>query len=138
DAYEQAHPPGAVWASRARLDAVAALARGGRAVVLFSLDGRLAHLAAQDLHEAAPQAAIAVVRGGVAAWRAQGLPLTPAAAPLAREARIDFLFWAHDRRRGNAESMRAYLAWERQLLAQASREPGGFPLAGGPAHEELA
>ena len=53
----------------------------------------------------------------------------PPADALTREQRIDFLFWAHDRRSGNAASMRAYLDWEKQLTAQAQREPAGFPLA---------
>lgn len=129
-----AHPPGAMWANRARLDAVLAMARAGLPLLLLSSDGRLAQLAAADVLEHAPGAHVAVVRGGEAAWAAAGLPLEAGADDdLAREDRIDFLYWAHDRRRGNAQAMKAYLDWEKQLVAQAVREPGGFPLSL-PAH----
>lgn len=130
EAFLNAHPPGAKWANRARLDAVLALAHAGKPLLLFSSDGRLAQLAAADVLEDAPGARVAVVRGGEAAWAAAGLPLEAGAeGDLAREDRIDFLYWAHDRRRGNAQAMKAYLDWEKQLVAQAEREPGGFPLA---------
>lgn len=130
EAFLNARPPGATWANRARLGAVLALARAGRPLLLFSSDGRLAQLAAADVLEQAPGARVSVVRGGDAAWAAAGLPLEAGAeGDLAREDRIDFLYWAHDRRRGNAQAMKAYLDWEKQLVAQAGREPGGFPLA---------
>lgn len=130
ESFLSAHPPGAIWANRARLDAVLALARAGQSLLLFSSDGRLAQLAAADVLEQAPGAHVSVVRGGEAAWAAAGLPLEAGAeGDLAREDRIDFLYWAHDRRRGNAQAMKAYLDWEKQLVDQAGREPGGFPLA---------
>lgn len=129
EAFLAAHPPGALWANRARLDAVLALARGGMPVLLFSADGRLAQLAAADVLEHAPGARVAVVRGGETAWAADGLPLEAGAqGDIAPEHRIDFLYWAHDRRRGNAQAMKAYLEWEKQLVSQAESEPGGFPL----------
>lgn len=130
EAFLSAHPPGAMWANRSRLDSVQALARAGRPLLLFSSDGRLAQLAAADVLEHTPGARVAVVRGGDTAWAAAGLPLEAGAeGDIAREDRIDFLYWAHDRRRGNAQAMKAYLDWEKQLVAQARREPGGFPLA---------
>ncbi len=130
EAFLSAHPPGAMWANRSRLDAVQVLARAGRPLLLFSSDGRLAQLTAADVLEHTPGARLAVVRGGDTAWAAAGLPLEAGAeGDIAREDRIDFLYWAHDRRRGNAQAMKAYLEWEKQLVAQARREPGGFPLA---------
>ncbi|WP_059414320.1 rhodanese-like domain-containing protein [Cupriavidus basilensis] len=130
EAYLLAHPPGAAWATRARLDGPIAAAASGQDVILFSEDDRLAHLAAADLLDSVQHASVFVVRGGQASWEAAGEPVeAPPADALTREQRIDFLFWAHDRRSGNAASMRAYLDWEKQLTAQAQREPAGFPLA---------
>lgn len=134
DRFLAASPVAALWANRARLEAVLELARRGQRLVLFSEDGRLAQLAAVDLYEAYPQAELAVVEGGLIAWREAGLSESAPADGLSDAARIDFLFWAHDRRRGNAQAMRAYLDWEKQLLEQAAREPAGFPLSGGPGH----
>lgn len=129
DAFLAERPVGAVWANRAQLEPLQPALREGRPLLLFSADGRLAQLVAADLLESWPQASVQVVRGGQAAWFAAGLPLEPGQADeLTDEARIDFLFWAHDRRRGNAEAMRAYLEWEKQLVSQAAHEPAGFPL----------
>lgn len=129
DAFLVERPTGAIWANRARLDRLHPALREGRPLLLFSDDGRLAQLAAVDLLESSPRTPVHVVRGGQTAWVAAGLPMESGhAGDLPDEDRIDFLFWAHDRRRGNAQAMRAYLAWEKQLVAQAAQEPAGFPL----------
>lgn len=124
-----AHPPGAIWANRARLEGLHALLQAGRVLVLFSEDGRAATLAAHDLREAAPDpdAQVNVVQGGLRAWRQAGLPLHGADADALPQAeRIDVLYWMHDRRSGNKEAMRGYLEWERGLLAQLSRAGFAF------------
>ncbi|MBN9411948.1 MAG: sulfurtransferase [Burkholderiales bacterium] len=126
--YLAGHPPGALWANRSRLDGVATAA-AGRAVLLFSADGESAHLAAADLAERVDSATgIAVVRGGLQAWKAAGLPIESAPEErLTQDERVDTLFWAHDRRRGNPEAMRAYLEWEKNLLSQVAAD--GFRFA---------
>ncbi|WP_159589785.1 rhodanese-like domain-containing protein [Hydrogenophaga sp. BPS33] len=123
--YLSRHPRGALWANRARLGPVVEAAKSTSALLLFSVDGESAHLAALDLQErlGASGPAVQVVRGGMEAWIEAGLPVD--AAPedrLAQADRIDTLYWAHDRRRGNLEAMRTYLEWEKHLLAQMAAD----------------
>ncbi|WP_454689450.1 rhodanese-like domain-containing protein [Achromobacter aloeverae] len=128
--YLAAHPAGAVWANRARLDRLDAALAQGRALVLFSQDGRVAQLAALDLLERGGDPRVAVVRGGLDAWRAAGLPVAAAdeeALPAAD--RIDFLQWAPGRRQGNKDAMQAYLDWEKNLLRQVAAEGFHYGLA---------
>lgn len=127
----RAHPPGARWASRARLEAVFQDLAAGTEILLCSADGGLAHLAGIDLVERDGAARIAVIQGGLQAWEAAGLPLShPEAADADRLLpawqRVDVLYWAQDRRRGNREAMRAYLDWERQLTTQLARDGSAF------------
>ncbi|PLZ02148.1 sulfurtransferase [Burkholderia sp. WAC0059] len=115
-AWLSAHIPGSVWSIRPRL--AAALAQGGHAVTLVADDSRIAAWAVADLPDA-QRYAFSVLDGGFAAWRASGGP--EAAAPadaLPPSARIDYLFFTHDRHAGNKAASREYLAWELGLLAQ--------------------
>jgi rhodanese-related sulfurtransferase len=116
--YRKAHPAGAEWINRARLDAVIDTLREKQAAVVFGDDDQLAALVALDLRERLPHARIECVRGGVAAWRAAGLPVDATPQHPADDARIDYLFWAHDRHEGNVAAITKYLQWEEQLPAQ--------------------
>lgn len=132
DAFLHAHPPGARWASRARLAPLEPLLREGRTLVLFSADAGAAQLAARDLIERAAELEVPpqvwVVHGGQRNWAAHGLPLEPGTPEsLPAEQRIDTLYWGRGRRSGDAAAMRAYLAWERQLLAQTLADEPAFP-----------
>lgn len=123
--YLAAHPPGAVWVNRARIEELDEAVAQGRELVLFSEDGRVAQLAAIDLLERHPAAAsrVKAVRGGKKAWLEAGLPLVCATEDaLSPERRIDFLQWAPGRRQGNKEAMQAYLNWEKNLLQQVANE----------------
>lgn len=117
-AYRKSHPAGTQWANRARLDGLLDTLREKQAAVIFGDDDTIAALLALDLRERLPQARIEVVRGGAAAWRAAGLPVEATQEHPLDEARIDFLFWAHDRHKGNVAAISKYLAWEEQLPAQ--------------------
>lgn len=123
------HPPGAIWANRARLDRVNELLRKGRSLLLFSEDGKAAELAALDLREVAdrPDEQVRVVEGGLRAWRAAGM-LTYASdeCELPQEQRLDTLYWLHDRRHGNKDAMRSYLGWEKGLLGQLEQDGFAF------------
>jgi hypothetical protein len=55
---------------------------------------------------------------GLDAWERAGLPVERFAIVLPREARIDYLFFVHDRHDGNLDAARAYLEWETGLIAQ--------------------
>ncbi|BCJ90439.1 transferase [Terrihabitans soli] len=120
DAYRKERPSGAVWSIRPRLlSAVGDLVPGARVLVIGDEEG-VSALAASDLREAGFDAAI--VAGGVAAWKAAGLPpdTTPSALPDAE--RIDFLTWNWDRHFGNAAASRAYLNWELDLPRQIEED----------------
>ena len=113
-AYRQAHPAGARWANRSRLQEILAAIEPASQVIVIGSDEDAARLVAGDIAAHAP---VAVVEGGVAAWRAVGLPLESSGNSPADGERIDFLFWLHDRHEGNAASSAAYLKWEEQLPA---------------------
>lgn len=128
--YLQQHPPGARWVSRARLQPLLDSLGAETTLLLFSVDGNQAALAALDLNEALGQPARAwVVTGGLEAWRAAGLPLAQATErALAPEQRIDLLYWVKDRRQGDQQAMRDYLNWEKQLTTQLARDGSHFAL----------
>lgn len=128
--YLQQHPPGAQWVSRARLQPLLDSLDPATQLLLFSADGHQAALAALDLNEALGQPTRAwVVSGGLDAWRAAGLPVTPAPEQaLAPEQRIDLLYWVKDRRQGDRQAMRDYLDWEKQLTTQLAKDGSHFAL----------
>ncbi|MGI4815787.1 MAG: rhodanese-like domain-containing protein [Janthinobacterium lividum] len=116
--FRKAHPEGAYWANRARLDALAEHFRDSARILLFGEDETSAQLAAIDLHERFPGAVLNLVQGGLPAWRAAGLPQVATPDTPADADRIDYLFWAHDRHDGNLAAIAEYLAWEAQLPTQ--------------------
>ncbi|MCP2899137.1 sulfurtransferase, partial [Salmonella enterica subsp. enterica serovar Typhimurium] len=72
--------------------------------------------AAAALSLPAPQRALArVLDGGMAAWKAAGLPLAASPTEPADRDCIDYLFFVHDRHDGNKAAARQYLAWETNL-----------------------
>ena len=128
-AYRAGHAAGALWSIRPRLAGLPAEVLAAPVLVLFAADPGVADLAALDL-SGLSAARIVAVEGGYAAWRAAGLPVESSPATPPDAARIDYLFWAHDRHDGNPEAMRTYLGWEEQLPAQVAAEGGGgFRLA---------
>ena len=127
--YREGHPPGAVWSIRPRLDRLPAAVLGASRIVLFADDQAAATLAAIDLAELS-RARIALVKGGMAAWRSAGLPLVASPGDPPDAERIDYLFWNHDRHAGNRAAMEAYLRWETELPGEIARDgQAGFRLA---------
>jgi len=123
-AYRAAHPPGAVWTIRPRLTRLPMRLLDARRIVVFADDIAVAKLAVADLAELG-EAQIAIVDGGIAAWRAAGYSVvaTPDTPPDAE--RIDFIFWNHDRHDGTdgaERAMRAYLQWELDLPAEIEKD----------------
>lgn len=116
----RAHPQGAIWVNRSAIDDVllARIANAGKAVVLGDDDGvarLLAYSLRQRLATQYPHVEVAVLPGGFNAWQAAGLPLEPRPVLPADAARIDYLFWLHDRHAGNLLASAAYLQWEADL-----------------------
>ncbi len=130
----RAHPTGARWVNRARLETLREDVQSGHDVLLFSEDVRLARLAAIDVAEMicanSALSHVYVVKGGLQGWLSAGQTVCYSAEEdtnsLKPEQRIDMLYWGHERRRGNAEAMRAYLNWEKQLLAQLASDGTTF------------
>ena len=117
--YSRAHIPGAWFAIRSRLDrALMRIPRSGT-LVLTSTDGVLAGLACAD---AAPdwQQPARYLRGGNAAWQAEGRQLSAEPALMADEP-VDVWLKPYEQTGGHA-AMRDYLAWETDLLARIERD----------------
>lgn len=123
-AYRAGHAAGALWTIRPRLADLPANVLAAPALVLFAADPGVADLAALDL-SGLSAARIVTVEGGLAAWQAAGLPVEVSPASPPDTARIDYLFWAHDRHDGNPDAIRTYLGWEEQLPGQVAAEGGG-------------
>jgi rhodanese-related sulfurtransferase len=128
-AYREAHPRGALWSIRPRLDRLPAAVLDAGRIVLFADDEATARLAAADLAQLS-RARIALVNGGVAAWVNAGLPVAASPEEPPDSERIDYLFWNHDRHAGNRAAMEAYLRWETELPGEIARDgQAGFRLA---------
>ena len=128
-AYRAAHPQGAVWANRARLDRLPARILRAPQIVLFADDAMAARLAAVDLG-GLTTAEIVLPRTSTSAWCLAGLPVSASPDQPPDDQRIDYLFWNHDRHSGNAAAMRAYLHWETELPGQIAADGlSGFRIA---------
>ncbi|KAI3597162.1 Rhodanese-related sulfurtransferase [Cupriavidus necator H850] len=98
-------------------------------MVLIASEPDMAILAGGDLLEAGYRH-VYHTDNGYATWQSAGLPRAAALEPLPAKARIDYLFFVHDRHEGNRDAARAYLAWETGLIAQcAPDELGVFRIA---------
>ena len=128
DAYRMAHPEDAMWAIRPRLERLSASVLGARRIAMFAEDEAVGSLAAADLAEIAT-GPVALVDGGIAAWRAAGRPFAASSDEPPDTERIDYIFWNHDRHAGNEAAMHAYLRWETELPAEIARDGlAGFRL----------
>jgi 3-mercaptopyruvate sulfurtransferase SseA len=118
--YDQGHIPGAWFAIRARLREALNQLPPAETIVLTSPDGVLAQLAAADLDGVA-SVPIKVLSGGTRAWREAGFPLEPGATRLANEV-DDIRLRAREESGDREAAMRAYLAWEIELVNQMATE----------------
>jgi rhodanese-related sulfurtransferase len=127
--YRAAHPEGAVWAIRPRLDRLPTSVLRAPRILIFADDQAIGALAASDLAQIAA-GPVAVVQGGVSGWRAAGHPLAASPEDPPDTDRIDYVFWNHDRHTGNEAAMRAYLQWELDLPDEIARDGlAGFCLS---------
>jgi rhodanese-related sulfurtransferase len=119
--YRRAHIPGAWFAIRSRLvHALKRIPRRGT-LVLTSEDGVLAGLACRDAAAALYGDPVRFVRGGNAAWKADGHPLGPEPLLMADEA-LDTWLKPYERPNDTQAAMRDYLAWETDLLTRIGRD----------------
>ncbi|WP_249680503.1 rhodanese-like domain-containing protein [Roseococcus pinisoli] len=108
--FRAGHIPGAVWAVRGRIPKIEG------AVVVTAPDATLAHLAAAEIPGAR------VLEGGVAAWKAAGLPVAADRQTPPDEACVDWYLRPYDRNSGIEEAMKEYLSWEIDLVHEVERD----------------
>jgi rhodanese-related sulfurtransferase len=118
--YVKGHIPGAWFAIRARLQDALRTLPPTDTIVLTSPDGVLAQLAAADL-EGVTSVSVKVLSGGTQAWCAAGFPLEPGATRLA-DAVDDIRLRAREESQNREAAMRAYLAWEIDLVNQMATD----------------
>jgi hypothetical protein len=117
-----------VWSIRPRLDRLPANVLRATRIAVFAEEEALGALAVSDLAEIAA-GPVALVDGGIDAWRAAGRPFAASPDNPPDADRIDYIFWNHDRHAGNQEAMRAYLRWETELPGEIARDGlAGFRL----------
>lgn len=127
--YREAHPEDAVWAIRPRLDRLPTTVLRASRIAVFADDAAVGALAAADLAEIAA-GPVALVDGGISAWRDAGRPFAASPDDPPDSERIDYIFWNHDRHAGNQDAMRAYLRWETELPGEIARDGlAGFRIA---------
>ncbi len=119
--YREGHIPGAVWGLRARLGLLRPRLAAASHVVVTSPDGILARLAVAEL-SGLTGADVAALEGGTAAWRAAGRPLARNREVPPDAACVDCYLRPYDRNSGVEAAMRAYLAWEVELVNEIARD----------------
>jgi rhodanese-related sulfurtransferase len=120
-AYRREHAAGAHWSIRPQLaKTLAALkAAPGDTLLLFADELSVADIAATDLRELGFKS-LYLAANGIDTWKKEGLPLASTPDVPADAARIDYLFFVHDRHDGNLDAARQYLDWETGLIAQCA------------------
>ena len=119
-AYRKEHISGSSWSIRPRIGVLPL----SSTLILVADDSNIARIAAIDLREAGIDR-IALLEGGLDAWRKSGGAIESSADHPPDAECIDYLFFVHDRHDGNRESARRYLAWETQLLSQLDAQERG-------------
>src|SRR5690606_40955816 len=92
----------------------------GNPIVFTPPDGALARLAAAAAAALAP-VPVSALAGGTRAWRDANLPLEKGAERMADETN-DVWYKPYDHGTGVEGAMRAYLAWEVDLVPQIARD----------------
>lgn len=117
--YRKGHIVGAWFAIRARLAKALVAIAPTRDIVLTSEDGLLAGLAVADAMKLT-RLPVRYLKGGNAAWRAAGYPMT-SEARMADEP-VDVWLKPYERPGDTRSAMQDYLAWETDLLSRIARD----------------
>jgi rhodanese-related sulfurtransferase len=119
--YRNGHIPGAWFATPARLaDALSKIPRAEETIVLTSPNGDLARIAATRFSTETDMP-IRALEGGTRAWAAAGHPLETGDGRLA-DTPDDVWLPARERGGDRETAMRAYLAWEIDLVNQMATD----------------
>jgi rhodanese-related sulfurtransferase len=123
--YRDGHVPGAWFAVRAGLGkTIAEMLKqqsGETRVVLVSPDSEIAALAAPEAEEAAGGLPVAILAGGMKAWRDAKLPVETGHVRMA-DPPTDVWYRPYDFKEDVEAAMRQYLDWEVDLVPQVKRD----------------
>jgi rhodanese-related sulfurtransferase len=122
--YRDGHVPGAWFAVRANLaNTIPEMLKrqpGAKRLVLVSPDGEIAALAASEA-QAATALPVAILAGGMKAWRDAGMPLETGHTRMA-DPPTDVWYRPYDFKQDVEAAMRQYLDWEVDLVPQVKRD----------------
>jgi rhodanese-related sulfurtransferase/predicted metal-dependent enzyme (double-stranded beta helix superfamily) len=123
--YRDGHVPGAWFAVRANLGkTIPEMLKKqpqARRVVLVSPDGEIAALAAAEAAEAAGGLPVAILAGGMKAWRDAALAIETGHTRMA-DPPTDVWYRPYDFKQDVEAAMRQYLDWEVDLVPQVKRD----------------
>jgi rhodanese-related sulfurtransferase/predicted metal-dependent enzyme (double-stranded beta helix superfamily) len=123
--YRDGHVPGAWFAVRANLGKtipeMLAKQKAVTRVVLVSPDGEIAALAAAEAEAAAGGLPVAILEGGMKAWREAKLAIETGHTRMA-DPPTDVWYRPYDFKENVEAAMRQYLDWEVDLVPQVARD----------------
>ena len=123
--YRDGHVPGAWFAVRAGLaktiPEMLAKQKGVTRIVLVSPDGEIAALAVAEAADAAAGLPVAVLAGGMKAWRDAKLAIEAGHTRMA-DPPTDVWYRPYDFKDNVEAAMRQYLEWEVDLVPQVARD----------------
>jgi len=123
--YRDGHVPGAWFAVRARLGKtipeMLAKQKGVTRIVLVSPDGEIAALAVAEAEAAAGGLPVAILAGGMKAWRDAKLAVESGHTRMA-DPPTDVWYRPYDFKENIEAAMRQYLDWEVDLVPQVARD----------------
>ena len=119
--YREGHIPGALWGVRGRLGRLRPALADAALVVATSPDGELARVALGELR-GLTAAEVVALDGGTGAWHSFGRPLVKDRTSPPDALCIDAALRPYDRNTGIEAAMRAYLAWEIDLVHAIARD----------------
>jgi len=123
--HRDGHVPGAWFAVRANLartiPEMLKQQPGISRIVLVSPDGEIAALAASEAEAAAGGLPVAILRGGMKAWRDAGLAIETGQTRMA-DPKTDVWYRPYDNQGDVEAAMRQYLDWEVDLVPQVERD----------------
>ena len=123
--YRDGHVPGAWFAVRANLGKtlpqMLKQQAGAKRIVLVSPDGEIAALAAPEAEAAASGVPVAILGGGMKAWRDAGRPVETGHTRMA-DPPTDVWYRPYDFKEDVEAAMRQYLDWEVDLVPQVKRD----------------
>jgi rhodanese-related sulfurtransferase/predicted metal-dependent enzyme (double-stranded beta helix superfamily) len=123
--YRDGHVPGAWFAVRANLGKtlpeMLAKQQGAKRLVVVSPDGEIAALAAPEAQAAGGGLSVAILAGGMKAWRDAGLAIETGHTRMA-DPPTDVWYRPYDFKENIEAAMRQYLDWEVDLVPQVARD----------------